>query len=192
MELLAEKEARSSSLEEAGGDHLRVVGGRADRLVQGRVGAADLYGDVGPPVLAQAFYLLGGVDLVEVQNVSNPELAGELQALRDAVDGDHGAAVQRGELGGDEARHPLAEDRDVLADVHVRIQHGVQGYRADPGEDPDQGIHGGGEPAGRGPPLVDHRVAPVAPGAVDDVAGLDLHHSGADLRDLADLLVAPP
>ena len=49
-----------------------------------------------------------------------------------SVDGDNRPPVQAGELGRDQARHALAEDRHVLADVHVRVEDAVQGDRPDP------------------------------------------------------------
>src|SRR5918997_199961 len=121
-----------------------------------------------------------------------PELPGQLETPVDAVDHDHGTAVQTGELGADQARHALAEDGDVLPDVDVRVEHGVQRYGPDPREEPDYRVDPGREqPFGR-PPFVGHVGALVAPGPVDDLPGRDPRYRRPHLRHLADLLVAPP
>src|SRR4051812_38445677 len=111
MKLFAQEQSHAVPLEKTGGDDLRVVGGRPDRLVEGRVGAAELYRDVDAPATGEAFDRLGGAQLPEIYNVRCAELLGQIQPSSDPVDSDYGSAVKSGELGGDQTRHALAEYR---------------------------------------------------------------------------------
>jgi hypothetical protein len=76
--------------------------------------------------------------------------------------------------------------------VDVGVEHAVERDRPDLREDSGHRIQARGQDALRRPHLVADVVAAVPPGAVDDVARLDARDVGADLHDLADLLVAPP
>lgn len=116
----------------------------------------------------------------DVDRMCGPERGRRFQACVDRVDSDDLTTVQPGERGYDLSRHALAERRDVLTHVDVRVENGVQSDRPDVGEDAEDRVR-----AGRHDPIRcvcggKLRAALVTPGPEDDVADDDPVDVGAD------------
>src|SRR5690606_38712896 len=96
-------------------DDLAALAGDVDRLLDRRPEADDLEGDVGTPA-GQAEDPQSGIDLVGLDRVGRPELAGHLQLRLEHVDGDDlGGTGDAGALDDVEADAAAADDDDVVA-----------------------------------------------------------------------------
>ena len=194
VELLAQPQPHAVALHEAGDADARAVRDRPDRLVQRAVVAGHLEADVGARGRRSA---RGSAR----RRRPRPRRARCRRRARAPGRGatampstaDHPGAVEPGQLGDDLPGHAQAEDRDRLADVDVGVQHDVERDRADLGEDADPGIDVRRRACARRPRSAVCTVhGAVPPGAPDPVAERDVRsHVGADLDDLADLLVPP-
>lgn len=195
VELVAQAQSDAVALVEAGGHDASAGRDGAEGLVQGRVGAADLDGDVGAEAAGGFTDAFGdGVGPGVEGGVGAVALRG-LQAPVEGVDGGDAGAVELGEAGGEQTDDALAEDGGVLAEVDVGGQDGVVGDGADAGEGAGEGLEAGGEGVADHAFGGDDAFAAVSPDAPDQVAGAgqagEAVEVGGGLDDLADLGVAP-
>lgn len=192
--LLAEPQPGRAALVEANRHHQATEVRAGDRVVQPCVAARRVDRDVDAaaeerPLEDDAYARVrpGGV-----VGVSCSELKCELSPVGDWIDGMHrGGPGQARHLRGQEADRTEPHDRDVIAELDLRVVGRLQRDRAHADEQcrlerrsGRYADHGKGAPAGR----VDvyDRLVPVRRARMDDVAGAQLLDSEAHLLDDAD------